>query len=179
MTLPGSAATTGAGGTRVLGVDTSLRSTGVGVVEARGSRMQVVEFTVLRMPAKAPLSECLRSLHQQIGEIIDRTAPVAIAIEGIFFCKNVKTVLTLGEARGAVIATCAARHLPIFEYAPRRVKQAIVGFGGAEKDQVGQMVSKILGLPTPPPEDAADALAIAICHLNSTSRHALLAPTPI
>ncbi len=179
MTLPGSVAAPGAGGTRVLGVDTSLRSTGVGVVEARGSRMQVVEYAVLRMPTKAALSECLCTLHRQIGEIIDRTAPAAIAIEGIFFCRNMKTALTLGEARGAVIAAGAAHKLPIYEYAPRRVKQAIVGFGGAEKDQVGQMVSAILGLAKPPPEDAADALAIAICHINSTSRHALLAPTPI
>ncbi len=178
MILPG-AADAPVGGTRVLGVDTSLRSTGVGVVEARGSRLQLVEFAVLRMPAKAALSECLCILHQRIAEIIDRTAPVAVAVEGIFFCRNMKTALTLGEARGAVIATCAARRLPVYEYAPRRIKQAIVGFGGAEKDQVGRMVSTILGLSEAPPEDAADALAIAICHLNSAGRHALLAPEPI
>ncbi len=164
---------------RVLGIDTSLRSTGVAVVESRGSAMTAVEHGRIRNSVRMPLSECLRRLDAGIREILARARPEAVAIEDIFFCKNVRTAVVLGEARGAVIAACAGAGIPIFEYSPRRVKQAVVGFGGADKSQVRRMVMTILNLREEPEEDAGDALAIAICHLNNRTVHASLAPKPI
>jgi crossover junction endodeoxyribonuclease RuvC len=164
---------------RALGIDTSLRSTGVAVVEALGSRLAAVEYGTLRPPAKAPLSECLWRLSDGVRAIIQRAAPDAVAIEGIFYCKNVKTAVMLGEARGAVIAACSGLRLPVYEYEPRRVKQAVVGFGGADKEQVRGMVMRLLGLRDEPQEDAGDALAIAICHLHNKPHHELLRRAPI
>ena len=164
---------------RVLGIDTALRSSGVAVVESSGGRLSAVEYGRIANPARRPLSECLLTLHRDVGALIERTKPEAAAIEGVFFCKNVRTSVTLGEARGAVITACRAMEVPVFEYPPRRVKQAIVGFGAAEKDQVRKMVMSLLGLTEPPQEDAADALALAVCHLHSRSRYAELAPEEI
>jgi crossover junction endodeoxyribonuclease RuvC len=164
---------------RVLGVDTSLRSTGFGVVEVKGSRFTAVEYGTIKASRSLSLSECLHKLDTGIKEIIERSKPQAVAIEGIFFCKNVKTIMMLGEARGIVIAICAAGGIPVYEYAPRRVKQAVVGFGGAEKDQVAKMVMSLLGLREKPQEDAADALAIAICHLHNRTGCTALMPKPI
>ena len=166
-------------GTRVLGVDTALRSSGVAVVEAEGSRLRAVEFGVIRNRDAVRLSDCLANLHRGITELIARAQPQAAAIEGVFFARNVRTAVVLGEARGAVIAACRGAGLPVFEYSPRRVKQALVGFGAAEKPQVRKMVMALLGLAEPPAEDAGDALAIAICHLNCATRHAALAPEEI
>ena len=164
---------------RVLGIDTSLRSTGLGVVESRGNRLTAVEYGRIHNSPKLKLSECLRRLDGGIREIIARTHPEAVAIEDIFYCKNVRTAVILGEARGAAIAACAGAGLPICEYSPRRVKQALVGFGAADKSQVRKMVMAILGLAEEPQEDAGDALAIAISHLNTRTLHAALAPKPI
>lgn len=169
-----------AGGmTRALGVDTALRCTGIAVVESRGGTLRAVEYGHIRNASSASVSECLLSLHQGIGEVVARTHPDAAVMEGVFFCRNVKTSITLGEARGAVIVACKSAGLLIYEYPPRRVKQAIVGVGGAEKDQVRRMVMSILGLTETPEEDAGDALALAICHLNRMTPYAALAPEPI
>lgn len=148
-------------------------------MESRGTRLFAIEHTVLRAPDKAPLSECLRRITRAAMEIIERTSPEAVAIEGIFYCRNVKTAVILGEARGAVIAACAERGLPIFEYEPRRVKQAVVGTGGADKEQVRRMVTRLLGLAEAPPLDASDALAIAICHLHNNTKYQWLTPRSI
>ncbi len=164
---------------RVLGVDTSLRSSGVAVVEQRGSALTAVEYGAIRTPSGRPLSECLRRLHEELSSLLDRTRPDQVAVEGVFFCRNVATAVALGEARGVVIALSALRGLPVFEYAPRRVKQAVVGHGNAEKDQVRRMVQAIVRLPSEPGEDAGDALAIAVCHLHNAGRHELLAPASI
>lgn len=164
---------------RVLGVDTSLRSTGFGIVETKGTKMSAGEYGVLKMPAKRLLSRCLGELSRGISEVIKTTQPEVVAIEGIFYCKNVKTAVILGEARGAVLAACAAADLPVYEYEPRRVKQAVVGFGSAGKDQVCRMVMSLLALREKPAEDASDALAIAICHLHNRSRHEALMPKGI
>lgn len=155
---------------RVLGIDTALRTTGVGVVEATGPRLLAIEYGLLRNPARRPLSACLAHIHAALTELIARTAPGAVAIEGAFFSRNARTALTLGQARGAALAACAAAGLPIYEYAPRRVKQAVVGFGGAEKGQVRAMVMRLLNLREEPAEDAGDALAIAISHLHAAAR---------
>jgi crossover junction endodeoxyribonuclease RuvC len=164
---------------RVLGIDTSLRSTGVGVVDAQGSRLSAVEFGRIHNPPGLKLSECLRRLDGGIRETIARTRPDTVAIEDIFFCKNVRTAVVLGEARGAAIAACAAAGLPICEYSPRRVKQAVAGNGAADKSQVRKMVMALLALREEPQEDAGDALAIAICHLNAARHPAALAPETI
>ncbi len=164
---------------RVLGVDTALRTTGVAIVEARGAALAAVEFGIIRNAPALALSRCLLELQRGVAALIERAQPGAVAIEGVFFSRNVKTTLALGEARGAVIAACAAAGVPVFEYAPRRVKQALVGHGGAEKEQVRKMVMSILGLREEPQEDAADALALAVCHLNSRTGYAALAPQEI
>lgn len=154
-------------GVRILGIDTSLRCTGFGVVEARGSAMKAVDSGCLKTKPEWLHSACLKHIAEGIRRVIAETSPVGVAIEGAFFCKNVKTAMVLGEARGVAIAACAEAGLPIFEYAPRRVKQAVTGVGGAEKLQVMKMVMRLLGLEAEVQQDAADALALAICHLQS------------
>ena len=164
---------------RVLGVDTSLRSTGVAIVEAAGSRMTPVYHGILRNPATRPLSGCLLALQDGIAALLVEHHPDVVAIEGVFFAKYVRTTLLLGHARGVVIAQCARHGVPVFEYEPRRVKQAVGGNGAAVKGQVQQMVAAMLHLPEIPAEDAADALAIAICHIHNRTRIQALASEPI
>lgn len=164
---------------RVLGVDTSLRSTGIAVVEPRGSRLRSVEHGRIKNPSAWPHSQCLLAIHEQLSALIERTHPDCAAIEGAFFSRNANTAMVLGQARGVVISVCALAGLSVYEYAPRRVKQAVVGSGGAPKDQVARMVASLLGLEKPPQHDAADALALAICHLNSRTSVKGLEPEPI
>ncbi|MEI6808822.1 MAG: crossover junction endodeoxyribonuclease RuvC [bacterium] len=164
---------------RVLGVDTSLRSSGVAVVEERGSALVAVDYGTIINPPRRSLSDCLKCLHEDLSTFIDRHKPEQAAVEGLFYCKNVKTATTLAHARGVAIAVCTLAGLPVFEYAPRSVKQAVVGYGAAEKEQVRRMVMAILALKEEPGEDAGDALAIAVCHLHSRIGHKALAPRPI
>jgi len=165
--------------TRILGIDTSLHSTGYAVIESAGGRMMALASGAISSPTRATHSAILHNLHSAIDELIGRTAPDEAAIEGIFFAKNVKTSVALGEARGAVLIACAQRHLPVYEYPPRKVKQAVVGNGAAEKFQVRKMVTAMLGLTDDPQEDAGDAMAIAICHLHQRSAYAVLQPKAI
>ena len=164
---------------RVLGVDTSLRSTGVAVVEATGSKFSSVDYGTVKTPQSRSHSECLGNLHQSLSQWLDRTSPNCVAIEGGFYSRNPKTAMVLGEARGVVIGLCAVRGLNIYEYAPRKVKLAATGYGSASKEQVRGMIMKLLGLDEEPQEDAGDALAIALCHLHNVSGIAALAPNPI
>lgn len=164
---------------RVLGIDTSLRSTGVGVVETHGNRLVAVEQGRIHNPDRLLLSECLRRLDAQIRDLIGRTRPDAAAIEDIFYCRNARTAMILGEARGVAISACAASGVPVYEYAPRRVKQSIAGHGNADKTQVRKMIMALLGLKDEPQEDAGDALALAVCHLHGRTSIAALAPRPI
>lgn len=164
---------------RIIGIDTSLRSTGVGIIDAAGSSLKLVEAITLSFPAAMPRSSCLRGLDEGIVRLLNEYAPAAAAVEGIFYCRNVNTAVTLGEARGVVIAACARAGLPVFEYSPRRVKQALVGHGEAQKEQVARMVMRLLNLPEALQEDSADALAIAICHAHARTGIAALAPKAI
>lgn len=165
---------------RVLGIDTSLRCTGYGVVESSGSRLKAVAFGVIKNPATRPLTACLRALDQGLREIIEKNRPDAVAIEGIFFCKNARTALILGQARGVALMACTAAGLPIYEHEPRRVKQAVVGHGAADKHQVAMMVTRLLGLSaTPGEDDATDALALAICQVQARTGYAALDPGPL
>ena len=149
---------------RILGIDTSLRSTGVGVIEVRGSEMRALAYGRIHNKPKIPHSQCLENIYVTISDLIEDHKPHFAAIEGVFFAKNAKTAMTLGQARGAAIAACAVQQLTISEYTPRKVKSAVVGTGTADKTQVAKMVMRLLNIKEQPQEDAADALAIAICH---------------
>jgi len=151
---------------RILGIDTSLRSTGVGIIEACGSDVRAVAYGRIRNKPADPHSICLENIFNSITELIEEHVPDCAAIEGAFFAKNARTAMVLGQARGAAIAACAKKGLEIAEHSPRKVKQSIVGTGAAQKDQVAKMVMRLLNLSEPPQEDAADALAIAICHYH-------------
>lgn len=154
------------GVTRVLGVDTSLRSTGYGVVELVGGTMRAIAHGCIRTKPAWNHSACLLAIQETLADVIRQTQPQEISLEGAFYCRNVRTAMTLGEARGVVLATCAAQGVPAYEYAPRRVKMAVVGVGSAEKEQVMKMVARLLGMEANIQSDAADALALAITHLQ-------------
>jgi crossover junction endodeoxyribonuclease RuvC len=151
----------------VLGIDTSLRCTGYGVIEQKARTPSALRYGVIKTPASKPHSECLRRLYEGISTILSENHPDVCSIEGIFFCKNVRTAVALGQARGAVIAACATAGVPVYEYSPRRVKQSVVGFGGAHKSQVAALVGRILNLASLPTEDETDALGLALCHLHA------------
>ena len=153
----------------VLGIDTSLRSSGYGVLSAEGSRMRALEYGAIRNAAKLPLSGCLKAIHAKVTELIATHHPDVMAIESVIYGKNAGTMLVLGEARGAVITAAVDAGVPIYEYEPRRMKKAICGNGLAEKEQIQRMIRTLLALPELPQNDAADALGLAICHVHSNS----------
>lgn len=153
----------------VLGIDTSLRSSGYGVLNVEGSRMRSIACGTIKNSAKLPLSGCLDNIHKTVAALIDEHKPDVMAIESVIYGKNANTMLLLGEARGAVITAAAARGLPVYEYEPRRMKKAVCGNGLAEKEQIQRMVKTLLGLEQLPQNDAADALGLAICHVHSNS----------
>lgn len=151
---------------RILGVDTSLRSSGVAVIEVQGQQLRALAYGRIHNKPAMAHSACLAEIHRQIDSLITEFEPDEAAIEGAFFAKNAKTAMILGQARGSVLACCSLRTLPVFEYSPRSVKQAVVGVGAARKEQVAKMVMRLLGLKEQPQEDAADALAIAVTHAH-------------
>lgn len=161
---------------RVLGVDTSVRNTGLAVVSQTGNRVESLFHATVHVPSNRPLTVCLLTLRNAIEKAIADYAPAAVAVEGIFCGKFVKTAVLLGHARGVVLATAAAAGLPVYEYEPTRVKQAIVGTGTAVKPQMQAMTQALLHLPTLPPEDEGDALAIALCHLHNLGSFQLRPP---
>lgn len=154
---------------RIMGLDMSLRSSGIAVIESAGSVLKTVEYRVIKNPSRRSVSECLLHVFRDVLDMLERCRPDAAAIEGIFFCKNFKTAVALGQARGAAIAACATAGVPIYEYPPRRVKQAVVGYGSASKEQVKRMIMLLLRLTDEPHSDAADALAIAVCHAHAAT----------
>ena len=157
------------GNATILGVDTSLRSTGIGVIQGPARAPMFITCGTIKTPAKEPHTECLRRLDAGITELLEEHQPDALAIEGAFFSKNAKTAMILGQARGVVLAAAARAGVPVYEYSPRSAKQAITGYGNASKEQMGKMVSTLLKLKNVPQEDAADALGLAVCHLQRTS----------
>lgn len=151
----------------ILGIDTSLRSTGFGVLETSGSRMASLEHGNIPNGRGARVSECLLAIHAKIAELAEKWHPDVVSVEKVIYGKNANTMMLLGEARGAVIVASAAAGMPIYEYEPRRVKMSVCGNGMAEKGQVQRMVKTLLALPELPQNDAADALALAICHAHA------------
>ncbi len=150
---------------RALGIDPGTATMGWGVVEITGGQLRLIETGALTTPAGMPQPERLLQLYNGLCAIIERLRPDTAAVEELFFGKNVNTALTVGQARGVALLALAQAGIPVHEYKPLAVKQAVAGYGGADKRQMQEMVRLTLGLTTTPrPDDAADALAIAICH---------------
>ena len=153
----------------ILGIDTSLRSTGYGVLKVEGSRLSSLEHGNIPNAPNLRHSECLRRINEKVSALVDEWAPDVFSVEKVIYGKNANTMMVLGEARGAVIVAGARAGIPIYEYEPMRVKMAVCGNGLASKEQVQRMVKTLLGLAELPQNDAADALAMAICHAHSRS----------
>jgi crossover junction endodeoxyribonuclease RuvC len=153
----------------VLGVDPGLATTGYGLVQETESGLQVVAHGVILTPAKCPLPVRLQELYRGLATLIRDYQPDEAAIEELFFSRNVRTAMTVGQARGVLLLAMADAQLPVTDYTPLTVKQAVSGFGGADKKQMQNTVKMLLRLESiPRPDDAADALAVAICHLHSS-----------
>lgn len=153
---------------RILGVDPGTQVTGYGIIEQTDRGLVAIDFGCIRPPQKLPLPQRYLAIFNGINHLIDRFAPDALAVETQFVQKNIQSAMKLGMARASVLLAAAHHGIEIFEYAPRKAKKAVVGNGGASKLQVQRMIQMILKLSVlPEPEDAADALALAVCHANS------------
>ncbi len=158
---------------RVLAIDPSLRCTGYAVLEEAGSvvrggvGIRAVEFGEIRNSARLTVSACLVAIHDEIARLVQTHEPECGAVEAVIYVQSFRTAITLGSARGVAMFAMAARGMPVYEYAPRRVKQAVVGRGGAAKTQVSFMVRALLGLKENPPPDAADAMAVGLAHFQA------------
>lgn len=160
---------------KILGVDPGLASIGWGIVEVNGPTTMCVCSGSLATQARQPLAERLRTIHDALKAIADEHQPQAAAVEEIFFAVNVKTAVAMAHARGAAILAMAQCGIELFEYSPLQIKQSVVGYGRASKDQVQMMVMRLLGLKeAPATEHAADALAAALCHAASLKRRKIL-----
>jgi crossover junction endodeoxyribonuclease RuvC len=159
----------------VIGLDPGTAITGYGIVrDDEEGGLLAVDYGVIETPSKLSMPERLLKLHQGLSEVINLHRPENSAVEKLFFQKNVKTAISVGQARGVALLALAEKQLPISEYAPMEVKQAVAGYGGADKKQVQLMVKALLNLETlPRPDDAADALAVAICHLHSAQMRSI------
>ncbi len=152
---------------RVLGIDPGSETLGWGVVEGSGSRYSLVDFGVVRSNTRQSFSKRLLNIYNGIADVVDRHSPDVLSVEDTFYAVNVGVALKLGQVRGTMLLLAEQHGLEVAEYAPRLVKRTVVGYGNAEKHQVQEMVKLLLRLKTlPTPHDAADALAIAICHFH-------------
>ncbi len=156
----------------VLGVDPGSRLTGFGLVQSLGAKLDYVTSGVIRIAPTLPLPERLDLIYESLIEVIEKHQPSEFAIESVFMSKSAGSALKLGQARGAAIVAATSQGLEVHEYEARKVKQSVVGTGAADKLQVQHMVKTLLKLPKTPQEDAADALAVALCHIN-TQKHLL------
>ena len=153
-----------------LGIDPGTAIVGYAVVETRGSELNMIVCDVITTPSTMSMPERLLHIYQRLNEIITTYRPNESAMEELFFAKNARTALTVGQARGVAMLALANGGLAVSEYTPKQVKQAVTGYGGANKEQVGEMVRILLHLKSiPRPDDAADAAAVAICHLHTAS----------
>jgi crossover junction endodeoxyribonuclease RuvC len=152
---------------RILGVDPGTRRCGYGVIDAQPGRLTYVECGTIEMDGKQPLAERLAELAGAMRELIDEFRPEAVAVEDIFHGVDARAALTLGHARGVILAAAGASKIPVWPYPPATVKKAVTGRGRAEKAQVGFMMRTLLALRAAPAVDAADALAVAVCHAHN------------
>lgn len=151
----------------ILGIDPGIADTGYGIILDNKGRLKCLGYGSIKTSPKKDLISRLNDLHLELDEIIKEYKPDLVAVEELFFSKNVKTALIVGHARGVILLTIKQNDLPIFEFKPSQVKQAVTSYGAAKKDQVQKMVQKLLKLDKmPQPDDAADALAVAMCALN-------------
>ncbi len=149
----------------ILGIDPGLATTGYGLIRKKNSDYHFVLYNCVKTTAGEDLSTRLLTIYNAIVQVIDQYSPDVLAVEELFFNTNVKTALIVGQARGTILLAAAQANIAVFSYTPLQVKQSVVGYGRAEKRQVQQMVKLMLNLPTiPKPDDAADALAVALCH---------------
>jgi len=155
------------GSVRVFGIDPGIHTTGYGVIEKENGGLSEILYGEIRIANHTPLSASLVRIYDQLVGIIRQVSPDVIAIEDIFYGKNIKSLITQGQVRGVAILAGSHHQIPVVEYTPLEVKKAVVGYGRAEKSQVQHMVRAILGLKDLPPADASDALAVAICHANT------------
>ena len=155
---------------KIFGIDPGSERTGYGCVETDGRRHRLVVCGALAAPASSSFPERLHVIHAGLAALLAECRPDCVAIENIFHAKNVRSALRLGHARGVALLAASSAGVPIVEYTPAEIKRAVVGFGRAEKQQVGQMVKLLLGLDAAPtPHDASDAVAVAICHIHSAT----------
>ncbi len=153
---------------RILGIDPGIAIVGYGIVDKEGNRYKTVAYDAVTTRAHTPLEERLEKVYNGVDEIIKIYKPDVMSIEELFFNNNAKTALTVGQARGVIILAAVKNGVPVYEYTPLQVKQALTGYGRASKTQIQQMMKSMLGLTEiPKPDDVADALAIAVCHGNS------------
>jgi crossover junction endodeoxyribonuclease RuvC len=151
----------------VLGIDPGLANTGYGVVARRGGRLVALDGGCIQTPAALAPERRLAAIHARVGDLLDEHDPQSVALEELYFGANARSAFAVGQARGVVMLAAGQRGVPCSGYTPQQVKGAVCGTGRAAKDQVGRMVQALLALPEPPaPDHAADALAVAICHLN-------------
>ena len=152
----------------ILGLDPGTATTGYGVIRVLGNRFQMLEYGIISTPAKTPMEKRLEMIYDNLQELLQKWQPDQAAVEELFFNQNITSAVTVGQARGVLLLCCAQNNVPLAEYTPLQVKQALVGYGRADKKQIQQMVKMFLNLADiPKPDDAADALAIAICHAHN------------
>ena len=155
---------------RILGIDPGVATSGFGVVEAERNRQRLIKCGVITTPAHTSLSSRLEQIFRDMADLLDLFKPDAVSIEELFFNTNITTGIAVAHARGVILLACRIAGVEIFEYTPLQVKQAVTGYGKAEKKQVMDMVKRLCNLPAPPrPDDAADAVALALCHARSTT----------
>ena len=161
----------------VMGIDPGVASTGFGVVRVAGGRMTAIDGGVIEAKSNAPAGARLSRIHASLSELIEWHEPAALALENLYFGRNVRSAIAVGQARGVAMLAAAQRDIPTFDYTPQAVKMSVCGSGAAAKAQVQHMVGSLLGLPNPPTSDhAADALAVAICHASHTRPAHAFAP---
>ena len=165
--------------TIILGVDPSLRGTGFGVIRLGKPHPLALAHGTISCPGTWPHSRCLVKIAQTLRDVLREHRPTVCVVEGLFFAQNLQTAILMGEARGAAMVAAAEAGLEIYEIATRKVKQAIVGYGAAQKFAVARMVQRLLNLSQPPEPDAADALALALAHAQANGRYALTFPKRI
>ena len=152
----------------ILGIDPGIARMGYGVVAQQGHQMKAGDYGTLTTPAGEPLEKRLAEMFGKLRKVLAKVKPGAVAIEELFFSRNAKTAIAVGQARGVALLACGLAGVPVYEYRPMEIKQAVAGHGGADKEQVQKMVKLLLGLKeVPQPDDTADALAVAITHAQS------------